>query len=222
MSKIIFGQYDSNEYPLKRYFYEEVPDKIKDLLVNLNLDDLAIFRGGLAFIFLLDEKEYMLKDLDMLALKLNLDRIVQRLSCADIVYVNHNTVGDMVVTAFWKTEHGFYKLDILLCDEMPPVSVCLYDGIKRKTISVSYLWRNRIEKIAEKEQRKHSIKKTLNHYRVACKLNEYLLKHTAEINFDDSKTVKMKRKAAETVLKTLIPEQDMTSFFTVLDDVLRS
>ena len=61
MSNVIYGQYDSNEYTLKRFYEYELPLNIKDVMVKLNQDNLAIFRGGLAFVYLLEPVDTKLK-----------------------------------------------------------------------------------------------------------------------------------------------------------------
>ena len=221
MVKIIYGQYDFDKYPLKRYRYDEIPADIKRVLSNLNEKEIAVFRGGLAFIFLLNENQYILKDLDMLALKTSKDIIIEMLACADIVYVNENSFGDTVVTAFWGKNYEYFKLDILLCDIMPQISICIYEGEKKKTISASYIWRNRIEKIAEKEKRKHDENKTLNHYRVAKILCDHLKNNKEEICNDDAKIVAEKINDAKEVLNNLISEQEATNFQTINIQLLR-
>ncbi|RGZ63635.1 hypothetical protein DW979_12475 [Eubacterium sp. AM49-13BH] len=67
MSEVIYGQYDSNEYTLKRFYESQLPKTIRDVMMKLNQNNLAVFRGGLAFVYLLNEREYLLKDLDMIA-----------------------------------------------------------------------------------------------------------------------------------------------------------
>lgn len=94
MSELIYGQYDSNEYSLKRFYVSELPDTIHEVMMKLNQDKLAVFRGGLAFVYLLDEKEYLLKDLDMVSSPYDLEKIIPYLKDSDIVYVNKNTFGD--------------------------------------------------------------------------------------------------------------------------------
>ena len=65
MNKIIWGQYDAADYPLKHFFYNEIPENIRGILIKMCERKLAVFRGGIAFIFLLNKTDYQLKDLDM-------------------------------------------------------------------------------------------------------------------------------------------------------------
>lgn len=213
MNNIIYGQYDSTNYPLKRYLYNEIPEDIKLLMEYLN-NDLAIFRGGLAYVFLLNKKEYLLKDLDMLAETKNKEIIIKKMSLADILYVNKNSFGKTVLTAFWNRD-GYYKLDVLLCDKITNTSLCEYENKSKKTVSISYLWRNRIEKIAEKEERKHEDKKTLNHYKVSFELSKYLEKNLNLINHNDIVIVKSKINKLELVLKSLINENDLEDYLEI-------
>ena len=104
MNNVICGQYDSNNYSLKRFYEYEIPNVIREILLELSHKELAVFRGGLAFVILLKEKEYLLKDLDMIAYAENKDDILACLGDADVVYINKNTFGDTVITAFWKVD----------------------------------------------------------------------------------------------------------------------
>lgn len=221
MNKVIYGQYDSRQYPLKRYFYKEVPYYIEKVIMKLNSSELAVFRGGLAYIFLINKGDYLLKDLDMLALETNMNAIIDMLSEADIVFVNKNTFGDNVVTAFWKAKEDYYKLDILLCNELPTVCKFEYDNYERITVAASYIWRNRIEKIAEKELRKHDDKKTMNHYKVVRMLSEYLQKHKEEIYLTDAKIVEKKINSTEKVLRTLLNDDEVDEFIRIQLGLIR-
>jgi len=51
MNNVIYGQYDSQQYPLKRFYYRQLPSEINDVLMQLCQKELAVFRGGLAFVF---------------------------------------------------------------------------------------------------------------------------------------------------------------------------
>ena len=93
MNKIIWGQYDAADYPLKHFFYNEIPENIKGILIKMCERKLAVFRGGIAFIFLLSKTDYQLKDLDMLATIDNRDAIIDVLSESDIVYVSPSLTG---------------------------------------------------------------------------------------------------------------------------------
>lgn len=212
MSKVIYGQYDSEEYNLKRFYEYELPHKIKGVMMKLNQDKIAAFRGGLAFVYLLDKSDYLLKDLDMVAKTYNLEKILKYLEDSDIVYVNKNTFGNSVITAFWRNKGDYYKLDVLLCEEMP--SVC-QRNIDNKILCIvvpSYLWRNRIEKIAEKETRKHDGRKTLNHFTVASDLGQYLYLNKNEVEENDINIVRMKLKDVQDVLSKLLPEAEVEEF----------
>lgn len=212
MSNVIYGQYDSNEYTLKRFYEYELPLNIKDVMLKLNQDKLAAFRGGLAFVYLLDERGYLLKDLDMVAYPHCLEKILEYLEDSDIVYVNKNTFGDSVITAFWRNLDDYYKLDILLCEEMPSLCEKNIDEKVLRIVAPSYLWRNRIEKIAEKETRKHDGKKTLNHFYVASELSQYLYKNRNELEEKDINIVRIKLHDAQNVLSKLLTKMEVEEF----------
>jgi len=221
MDKIVYGQYDSLNYPLKRYFYKDLPQNIDNTIMELNHKRLAIFRGGLAFVFLLNESEYLLKDLDMLATEFNKTEILDVLTNAEKIFVNKNIFGNSVITAFWLAEEDYYKLDILVCKELPSVSKCNFDNKERLTVAVSYIWRNRIEKIADKDMRKHDDKKTLNHYHVACKLSKYLINHKDEINVTDTKIVETILYDVGKVLRTLLVSDESEKFIELQLELIR-
>lgn len=222
MSNVIYGQYDSQAYPLKRFYYEDLPQRINTVLLRLSQMRLAVVRGGLAFVFLLNETKYLLKDLDMLAVENKKECILDVLTEANIVYVNKNTFGDSVITAFWKSDTSYYKLDILLCNNFPNTCEKNVDGINVTVVSASYIWKNRIEKIAEKEIRKHDDKKTLNHYRVVNELSKYLLNHKSEILITDIETVNSKLPDVKTVLSHIINENDLEDFLQLQTELVRS
>ena len=221
MSKVIYGQYDSQNYPLKRFYYKELPQRINNVLLGLSYMELAVFRGGLAFVFLLNEHKYLLKDLDMLAHESKKESILDALREADIVYVNKNTFGNSVITAFWKDDTEYFKLDILLCSEFPSGCKKVSNGKKVNVVSASYIWRNRIEKIAEKEIRKHDDKKTLNHYKVASELSKYLLYHKDEILTADIEIVDSKLLDLDKVLSGLISKNDLDDFLQLQMELVR-
>lgn len=215
MNNVIYRQYDSRQYPLKRFYYGEIPSEIEDVLMQLCRSELAVFRGGLAFVYLLNKREYLLKDLDMLALEINMDDILAVLAGAEIVFVNKNTFGGSVVTAFWKAEKEYYKLDILLCRELPGLCRRVFDDKAVVAVSASYIWSNRIEKIAEKEIRNHDDGKTLNHYKVARELSAYLVEHKDEVYGLDARKVESKLNAARNVLSLLIEENELNHFIEI-------
>lgn len=222
MSKVIYGQYDSDKYPLKRFLEQEIPSGIRNVLLELSHLKLAVFRGGLAFVFLTNESRYLLKDLDMMAYSSNKNEILGCLQSADIVYVNKNTFGDTVITAFWRADDDFYKLDILLCEEMPSLCEKNINGKVVCIVSASYIWRNRIEKIAEKKLRKHDDKKTLNHFRVASKLSRYLIESKELIGEEDNSIVRSKLPVAKEVLSDLITETELEQFMKLQSELIRS
>lgn len=222
MNNVICGQYDSNNYPLKRFYEYEIPNVIREILLELSYKELAVFRGGLAFVFLLNEKEYLLKDLDMIAYVENKDGILACLRDADVVYINKNTFGDTVITAFWKVDDEFFKLDVLLCNEMPSVCEKNINGKKCYVVTASYVWRNRIEKIAEKEIRIHDDKKTLNHFNVAKKLSQYLIENKDMLHIEDCMAVKMKLPVAKVVLSKLVGTIELEQFMNQQLELVRS
>lgn len=222
MGKIIYGQYDQNKYPLKRFYFSELPLEINDVLYKLNQMKLAIFRGGLAFVFLMNANNYLLKDLDMIALDIKKENILDILVVADILYINKNTFGDFVLTAFWKDGKKYIKLDILLCNKLPSICEKNINGKKLSIVSISYIWRNRLEKIAEKNLRKHSDEKTLNHYKVANELSKYLLHHKEEIFKVDIEVVSSKLLILKEVLSNLIVKNDLEDFLKLQIELIGS
>lgn len=221
MKNVIYGQYDSNFYPLKRFYEPEIPNRVREVLLELSQKELAVYRGGLAFVFLLNEKEYLLKDLDMLGYAENKDDILACLGDSDVVYVNKNTFGDTVITAFWRYDDEYFKLDILLCNEMPSVCEKSINGKKCYVVTASYVWRNRIEKIAEKKIRMHDDKKTLNHFKVARILSQYLTENKDAILVEDCIVVKEKLPEVQKVLSELVSISDLEQFMNQQLELVR-
>ena len=221
MNNVIWGQYASADYPLKHFFYNEIPEKIKNILMKLCESKLAVFRGGIAFVYLLSKTDYELKDLDMLATNDNCDAIIDVLKESDIVYVNKNSFGETVVTAFWKYDNEFFKLDVLINNELPRLTKIVYETNTIYTVSASYIWRNRIEKIAEKEKRCHDERKTKNHYCVAMAISNALKENRFEVLDEDARIVEKRLSEAECVLMDIVTESEVKEFVTLQRNILR-
>lgn len=69
LSPIVTKQYDGKAFPLHQCFMREIPAYIIKTAYELSDLRLALFRGGLAFIFITGDTSYPLKDLDLLAEK---------------------------------------------------------------------------------------------------------------------------------------------------------
>lgn len=220
MSEIIYGQYNATEFPLKHFCYREIPEHIGNQLFDLNRNRLAYFRGGLSYIFLTGNEEYQLKDFDMFSLAKNRNAIFDSLNDADVIFVNRNTFGETVVTAFWRVSTEFYKLDILLTKELLPLTEVDFKGRSILTVSVQYIWKNRLEKIAEKKIRNHDDKKTLNHYKVAFDLTDYIIRDKIDVSKRDIENIKTRRSEIESTLKLLIASEQLQEFMSRLDEVL--
>ena len=221
MKNVIYGQYDSNFYSLKRFYEHELPNEIREIHLELSQKELAVFGGGLAFVFLLNETDYLLKDLDMIAYVEKMDDILVCLKKVDVVFINKNTFGDTVITAFWKSNNEYFKLDVLLCNKMP--NICEKDiyGKKCYVVTASYVWRNRIEKIAEREIRMHDDKKTLNHYMVARKLSQYLVENKGIIHEEDCIAVEMKLPEVQEVLSKLVVLSELEQFMNLQFELVK-
>lgn len=99
---IIMGQYNGDNYQLTRFYENEIPGYIFKAIVQLVKNENVIIRGGLSYVLLFERENYILKDIDLLALNGNVDKLVPYFYSADIVYINKNTHGECVITAFWK------------------------------------------------------------------------------------------------------------------------
>ena len=212
MNNIIYGQYNSIDYPLKTFFYDDLPKNIINTIFKLNFNGTAVFRGGIAFVFLLNENNYILKDLDMIALKKSKQEIINILKDSHIIFVNKNTFGEEVITAFWLCDTEYYKLDVLLCDKLPLICIYKYKNKYVNTVTISYLLKNRIEKIAEKRQRCHDNQKTLNHYVVAKKISNFLKNNCDKLYYDDAIAIKNKLHGVREVLLELLERSEVDEF----------
>lgn len=220
MGKIVYGQYDSTRYPLAKFKIHKIPENILNVMQDLNQHNLAIYRGGVGYIFLLSEEDYLLKDLDMIALETQAKEVLNKVSVADEVYINKNSFGQTVITAFWKAGEFYYKLDILMLRTLPKTIMCEYDKIEIRTVTASYLWSNRISKIAEKNIRNHTDFKTNNHYIVAKKISEYLIKNPTKVDIDDINNVAKKMIDMESVLSRVIGSKRTSEFVKLLNIIL--
>lgn len=211
---IIIGQYNSKEYPLKRYYYNDIPKHILDVINELVGANDCLVRGGLAYIFITGNTEYLLKDIDLLAAKESTDGIIETLSCADIVYLNKNTFGKDVITAFWRHNDGYFKIDVLIKESLLECGCEEYNvsDVKWKTIPVEYLLENRLEKIAQKIQRGHDDAKTSNHYRVANSLLDYIFDNDIVIDNNRKKRIRDLLNNIRQVLKIILTDEQTTEF----------
>ena len=116
--KLIYGQYDEKNYPLKRYYANEIPPKIMKCIWKLSNTKNAIVRGGLAFIFLFNKNDYKLKDMDMLSFIDDEKVFIKILDEAEEIYINKNSFNEKVITAFWKSKNEYFKLDILMNEKI--------------------------------------------------------------------------------------------------------
>lgn len=168
MGKIIKGQYDCTAYPLKRYTITEIPMYIWKILLGTQEKSNAVIRGGLAYILLSNDMNYILKDIDLLCKESEAERIVENFSVsADVVYINKNTFQESVITAFFSDHYGtYYKIDILILKEMPSLNTVEWNVYTLSVIGIVELWCDRVKKISQNKLRRHSREKTLNHINV--------------------------------------------------------
>ena len=216
---VTYGQYNDQEYILNRFYFHDIPKNILDSIRKLCGETKCALRGGMAYIFLVKDYSYMLKDIDLLGEKSEVEKMLQMLGGADHIFVNKNTFNQDVITAFWKSEEDYYKLDILLDDDFS-----LYEIIECndfKTVTADYLWKNRLEKIVQKEIRRHSNDKTRNHYYVALNLAEYLINCDGYKYSVDSIEVKTLLLGVREVLVDLVNDDDLDKFMNLQNRVIQ-
>lgn len=204
--KIIKGQYTGENYPLTRFYENEIPDYIITMILQLTKIEDVIIRGGLSYVLLFGKTNYILKDIDLLGLNGNVEKLVPYFYSADVVYINKNTHGECVLTGFWKKKDTYYKVDILMDCHIDGVEVCSWRENQCKTITKSFLWMDRLRKIAERHQRHHSKEKTLNHYCVAnyickCMVSENYLVYPKYAKFISTKIADIHNALIEVVDK---------------------
>lgn len=133
-SNVITGQYSSDDYTLKRFFMNEIPNEIRKVIRNLIDEADCILRGGMAYVCITEDMGYQLKDIDLLGKSEKKELMLMLLGEADVVYLNKNSFAQDVISAFWREEDGYYKIDILLVEGLPEYSFCEYDGLDRKSV----------------------------------------------------------------------------------------
>lgn len=205
MAEIKITQYMSQRYPLARYYIQDIPLRIMQCIKTLNDNNIAIIRGGLSYIILTKDNSYMLKDIDLLGKNNSKDLIIENLYNADEIYVNKNNFNRTVITAFWKRNEDYFKIDVLLSDDTNDCDGIIDKETGYKTVTHGYLLRARIKKIAQRLERKHSVEKTINHYNVSKKLSIYMLENNIKLNDKDIEIIKeffpQTMKVVRTVLK---------------------
>lgn len=215
----VCGQYQADKRPLKKFYFKDAPLFLIDAIQRLVQDKICAVRGGVAYVIICNDNTYMLKDIDLLAYSSNVEKIKLALSSADEVYLNKNTFGNPVLTAFWKVEAEYYKIDVLLVSNLPKLQIRLFRGCCFKVVCASYLWANRISKITEKKKRNHSDEKTINHYKVAKNLSIHLLKEGSVVK-KYLMEVKQKRMYIESVLEPLLDKEELVYFLKLIDSVM--
>ena len=122
-------QYISTDYPLKQFRISEIPLNICKTIEKLSCEAEALVRGGLCYVLYTHDDNYVLKDLDMIAKQTLQDKLINILQAtAAEIYINHNHFNNPVITAFWPCQKLFYKLDILLCCNMPEKAIILWNN----------------------------------------------------------------------------------------------
>lgn len=227
MNNIIYGQYDSNKYQLKRFYINDVPSYILNIIKELSYKKLAIIRGGMSFIFLLSKNDYMLKDIDMIAYYKNQNDILKILSNnSEIIYVNKNSFGNTVITSFWKCSYfhldEYYKLDILLTEDIIDYDECIWNGNKYYCITKQYLLTDRISKIREKFQRNHDDNKTKNHFYVSYYLSEYMIKNNYIIDKKYKDIIIEKLIGIDDILKNIVSDNEIDLFLNMQKQLIGS
>lgn len=214
-------QYLSKHFPLKKFYIDSIPQHLVQTLRAILLFNVAL-RGGIAYVLHCDRKNYELKDIDALGLEDDVNTLIETLSStADEVFLNHNYAGENVLTAFWKSQEEYYKLDILFVKKIPNTVLLAWKDISVKCVPIEFIWCDRIRKIAERNIRNHPPQKTLNHYEVIKDLSLKMLKmnnYTFSISNSALMTTLV---AAKNELYGLLPEADVNDFFELQLSVLR-
>ena len=218
--KLIYGQYDEKNYPLKRYYANEIPPKIMKCIWKLSNTKNVIVRGGLAFIFLFNKNDYKLKDMDMLSFIDDEKVFIKILDEAEVIYINKNSFNEKVITAFWKSKNEYFKLDILMNQKINKIEKCNWNNKEYFTIDVSFLWMNRMCKIAEKIQRKHNDQITINHYEIVKYMCENILNCDIKINSLDIAIVNLKIEAVENILNKIIGSEKTREFIELNQKII--
>lgn len=219
---VFFSQYDDRDYPLKRYTIEDIPLHVLDSIYKINELNLATFRGGVSYILITNSFDYELKDIDMISNECNKEQLIAHLDSADAVYINKNTLGECVITAFWKSLNEYYKLDVLLSATPYTYETRKFNGRHITTLSASYIWSNRIVKISEKALRNHNDEKTINHFRVARSISCYLMDNKGEISENDIRMVMSRMNEVRDVLSKLVEVDELSEFMRLQEELIKN
>ncbi|WP_462410638.1 hypothetical protein [Neobacillus sp. Marseille-QA0830] len=221
--------YDKHQYPLQRFSYPSIPERMLTVLYKLTDQFEYVVRGGLCYILNTGDVEYPLKDIDLAMDAGDTEAIYSEIwQDADFIYLNQNSFGQDVLTLFFKAgEELFLKIDILLVNKLPHHHSAVFAPLDRtvQIMDPSELWYDRIRKIAEKDLRGHSPDKTLNHYHVVTKLSEYSLKNknvnAAVLKEIGLGQVKQKLNDSYEVLTDLLHPEQLHAFKNITQGVLQ-
>ena len=176
-----YNYYNADDYPLNRYCLCDIPSHLHQTIYSLIVHNNCIIRGGLAYILLTNDFTYYLKDIDLLADRHQCNEIFSfATSVAEKVFYSKNSHKVDLLTLFWKRQPCYDKIDVLFLEsQTSPIDFSYINSNIFPTavpvIAPVDLWFDRIAKIAEKELRRHSDAKTMNHVRVAVNMSKYLL-----------------------------------------------
>lgn len=219
--------YDARNYLLERFSYKEIPDFIIEIIKKLNDKFMVVIRGGLCYILLTEDEEYLLKDIDLAMYEEYAENIIKELQGnIEEVYVNKNTFGQDVITLFFKNKDKYFKIDILLVKKMMEYNKVTSKLLNKEinVMSIQELWYNRLCKIAEKEIRHHDDFKTLNHYRVLTNVSDYILTNKNIKNEMSEKfgidELNKKFKESVLVLNNLLSEEDLEDYKNRINKIL--
>ena len=211
MVKVIEKQYNSSNYPLMLFQWNDLPNYIVRVIEELNALNKVIIRGGLAYILLTKDFVYPLKDIDFIADYSSKRDIIKVLQVADIIYLNKNRFGDDVITAFWNIKDKYIKLDVLLCKNLPCIERFFYHK-EYLVMAPTPLLLNKLNKIIQKTFRNHNDYKTYRHYLVAKNLVKYMLENNIFMIDSDVKFIVDNQNKIKSILENIISSEDIELF----------
>ena len=211
MVKVIEKQYNSSNYPLMLFQWNDLPNYIVSVIEELNALNKVIIRGGLAYILLTKDFGYPLKDIDFIADYSSKRDIIKVLQVADIIYLNKNRFGDDVITAFWNIKDKYIKLDVLLCKNLPCIERVFYYK-EYLVMAPTPLLLNKLNKIIQKTFRNHNDYKTYRDYLVAKNLVKYMLENNIFMIDSDVKFIVDNQNKIKSILENIISSEDIELF----------
>lgn len=175
-----YKYYRAIDYPQAQFYVEHLPNKMAEVIKFLAKENEYCICGGVAF-YLLTGRKGMSTDLDFIVPISKKDYLIDKFSgFASEVFLSKSTRNEDLLTLFWPTTTGFYKIDVLFNEFLPESEMknLIIDGreISVSVVNKAWLWINKLQKVSQLRVDGTPSPKIKRHAQIVIDLGEYLLR----------------------------------------------